>query len=100
LLVNLAAQRPTKSGENEQQSYKGCDQNIGKKILSTVPVMTDVNRKTFNDLENTETTIKLKNMKKTLDPHQRLSFRDLNSIISIIIHSKDFPVSDWLKEHA
>ena len=51
-LVNLAARRPTKSTISKEQSYKGCDQNIGKKILSTVPIMTDMNRKTFNDLEN------------------------------------------------
>jgi len=51
LLVNLAAQRPTRSRINEQQSHKGCDQNIGKKILLEVPGM---KIKTIDDLENTE----------------------------------------------
>jgi len=54
-LVNLAAQRPTYSSTNVNDSYKGCDQNIGKKISSTVASMyTDMKRKTFNNLENTE----------------------------------------------
>ena len=42
LLVNLAAKRPTES--YSQDSYKGCDQSIGKKTQSTKSVMfTDMN---------------------------------------------------------